>query len=60
MTKLTVAFSNFVNAPQNETSNSFIFGTYVMYTLLLDIILNVIDKPKHVVLNLQENTYSNL
>jgi hypothetical protein len=39
MTKLIVAFSNFVNVPKNEISNSFIFRTYVMYvqyTLLLD------------------------
>jgi hypothetical protein len=52
MTKLAVAFRNFVNALKNETSDSPIFRTYVVYlqhTLLLDIILSEIDKPKYVV-----------
>ena len=33
---------------------------YVQWTLLIDVILSVIDKPKHVVLNVQANSYSNI
>jgi hypothetical protein len=63
MTKLTVYIRNISDTPKMKTSDYLIFRTYVMYvryTLIFNIILSVIDKPKHIGLTVQENTYSNL